>query len=88
MSNFASLVRLEFRVAFSRRGQPLWFRVLKWCVTLPVMYWLWPTRWFWPVLLGLLSTGLAVHFFYRWKTAAWTSPWGGWNDVASAHAAR
>ena len=81
MSHFASLVRLELRVAFSKHSQPLWFRVLKWSFLLSVVSWLWPTRWLWPALLGLLTVGLAVHFFYRWKTRAWTRPWGGWDDL-------
>ena len=51
------------------------------CFLLSVVSWLWPTRWFWPVLLVLLTVGLAVHFFYRWKTRAWTRPWGGWDDL-------
>ena len=87
MSRLPSLVRREFRVAFSRSAQPLWFRLLKWGLLLPLVYWLWPTRSFWPVLIGLLMAGLAVHFFYRWKTAAWSRPWGGWNDAAFVTAA-
>ncbi len=81
MSNFTSLVRRELRVAFSPRSQPRWFRVLQWSFLLSFIYWLWPTRSFWPVMLGLLPVGLAVHFFYRWKTAVWTCPWGGWHDL-------
>ena len=88
MSHFASLVRLELRVACSKHAQPLWFRVLKWGLLLSLIYWLGPTRWFWPVMLVLLTISLALHFFYRWKTVAWTRPWGGWNDVASAHPVR
>ena len=87
MSRFLSLVRRELRVAFSRGAQPLWFRVLKWSLLLSLVYWFGSTRWFWPVMPGLLAAGLTVHFFYRWKTAAWTRPWGGWNDGAFVTAA-
>jgi hypothetical protein len=24
---------------------------------------------------------MSVHFYYRWKTKAWTQPYGKWDDV-------
>ena len=33
---YRQALMLELRVAFSRKGQPIWFRVLKWMVLLLV----------------------------------------------------
>lgn len=71
----------EFRVACSRRVQPVWFRVVKWIVLIAVSWLLWSTPWFWWWICGGLALGLGVHFFYRWNTKAWTRPWGGWDDI-------
>ena len=32
---------LEARVAFSRKAQPIWFRVLKWAIAIGVGWYLW-----------------------------------------------
>ena len=43
-------IRREFRVAFSRRAQPAWFRIVKWtCILIGVAFfhdraWFWWTR--------------------------------------------
>jgi len=73
----------ELRVAFSRRVQPWWVRVLKWTVLIGGAVALFPTNWFWAWVLGLPALGLIVHFFYRWKTHGWARPWGGWDDLDS-----
>jgi hypothetical protein len=83
MSARATLKR-EVRVAFSRRAQPLWFRVAKWVIAIGVGAMLWRTPYFWRVVVGALCLGLAVHLIWRWKTKAWTQPWGGWNDIETA----
>ena len=75
-------MKREIHVAFSRRAQPIWFRVLKWIGII------WATRryrqkpGFWAWMLGLLGVALGLHFFYRSKTKGWTHAWGGWNDPA------
>jgi hypothetical protein len=84
MNKFTVLLRREMRVALSLKAQPVWFRVLKWSIVLPLVVWLWPTRWFWPAMLTMLVAGLTLHFFFRWKTAGWSRPWAGWDDVKSA----
>ena len=84
MNSFTPLVRREIRVEFSLTAQSLWFRVLKWCFSLPLMFCLWPSHWFWPVLLTVSLAALVLHCFYRWKTAAWPRPCGGWNDLKTA----
>ena len=81
MNTFSTTLRREFRVSFSKRAQPVWFRVTKWIVFLAVCAALYHSRWFWVWVAGLPALGLTVHFFYRWKTTGWTRPWGGWNDV-------
>ena len=79
------VLKREVRVALSRRAQPRWFRVLKWAVIvgLAVTFWRHPHFWWW--VLGLLALALTLHFIWRWKTKAWTQPWGGWDDVETAN---
>jgi hypothetical protein len=74
-------IKRELRVAFSRRAQPVWFRIIKWLVFLSVVRRLRGTKWLWVWIAGAALAGLAVHFTYRRKTRGWTQPWGGWNDV-------
>jgi hypothetical protein len=83
MTGGATLKR-EMRVAFSRWAQPLWFRLAKWViiVTLALLFWRHPSFWWW--VLGLAALALTLHLIWRWKTKAWTQPWGGWDDVESA----
>jgi hypothetical protein len=79
-----SQLHRELRVAFSRRAQPLWFRLTKWIVFIGVGALLWRTSLFWWVLIGALIGALLLHGVWRWKTRNWTQPWGGWNDTDSA----
>ncbi|MEO6588482.1 MAG: hypothetical protein ABIP06_04050 [Pyrinomonadaceae bacterium] len=74
-------VRRELRVAFSRRAQPVWFRILKWTCILTGVSLLHDRPWFWWTLAGLAGLGTLVHFLYRRKTRTWTRAWGGWNDL-------
>jgi hypothetical protein len=80
--------RRELRVAFSRKAQPVWFRVLKWMIAVGVSFLLWGKPHFWLWILGALGLSLTVHFIWRWKTKGWTEPWGGWDDVESADKVR
>lgn len=81
MSAFAAILRREFRVAFSVRAQPIWFRVVKWTCIFAGVALVHDRRWFWWTLAGLAIAGLTLHFFYRSKTRTWTRAWGGWNDL-------
>ncbi|MEO6001763.1 MAG: hypothetical protein ABIZ04_04140 [Opitutus sp.] len=74
-------VRREFRVAFSRNGQPLWFRAAKWIVIVSFTAVYWRSIVYWCVVAGLLCLGVGAHFFYRYKTDRWRRAWGGWNDL-------
>lgn len=81
MSTLAHALRREARVAFSRRAQPVWFRILKWtCIVVGVALFH-DQRWFWWTLASLAAAGTLVHLLYRWKTKTWTRAWGGWNDL-------
>ena len=77
-------LKREMRVAFSRRAQPVWFRIVKWVIVIgvSVRFWRHPDFWWW--LLGAFALSLSVHFFWRWKTKGWTERWGGWDDVETA----
>ena len=77
-------VSRELRVAFSRKAQPLWFRVTKWLVIIAVTALLWRSPVFWWVLISALIAALILHGVWRWKTHGWTRPWSGWNDIDTA----
>ena len=77
-------LKRELRVAFSRRAQPVWFRLVKWAIAIAVTVTFWRNRYFWWWMLGALAVSLMLHFIWRWKTKRWTQPWGGWNDVDAA----
>jgi uncharacterized membrane protein YedE/YeeE len=74
-------IRREFRVAFSRHAQPVWFRLVKWMCILIGVALFHGQRWFWWTLAGLAMAGMVMHLIYRWKTKIWTRAWGGWNDL-------
>jgi hypothetical protein len=80
----SNVLKREVRVAFSRRAQPIWFRVLKWAIAIPIGVLLWRTPYFWWITGGALAVSLSLHLVWRWKTKGWTQPWGGWNDVEAA----
>jgi hypothetical protein len=79
-----SVLKREMRVAFSRRAQPVWFRVSKWVVLVGVGAIFWRKPYFWLWVFAAFVLGLTVHFFWRWKTKGWSEPWGGWDDVETA----
>ena len=81
MNSFSSTLRRERRVACSLRAQPLWFRLVKWTVILALAVAFGRRPFFWWAMSAAVLAGLAVHFFYRWKTRVWTRPWGGWDDL-------
>ena len=83
MNAFSTAIRREFRVAFSRRAQPAWFRIMKWTSILTGVALFRDRGWFWWTLAGLALAGCGVHLLYRRKTRTWTRAWGGWNDLAA-----
>ena len=40
-------VKREMRVAFSRRAQPVWFRILKWAIAIGVSVTFWRHQYVW-----------------------------------------
>jgi hypothetical protein len=77
----ASVLKREAKVAFSKRAQPVWFRVVKWVVFVAAIVLIWRSPYFWLWIGGALALSLTLHLVWRWKTKGWTQPWGGWNDV-------
>ncbi|MBC8087125.1 MAG: hypothetical protein H7Z40_07640 [Phycisphaerae bacterium] len=75
------VIRRELQVAFSTRLQPVWFRVVKWILIITAVIVLRSKPYFWTLVGVTAVLAFALHFFYRWKTRAWTRAWGGWNDV-------
>ncbi len=81
MTPLAHALRLEARIAFSRRAQPVWFRFIKWTCILVGIALFHERRWFWWTFASLTATMILVHFIYRRKTNTWTRAWGGWSDM-------
>lgn len=77
------LLKREWRIAASKKAQPVWFRIAKWAVFLGVLFTLRGTAYFWLCLFGTLLLGVILHLVYRHQTQNWTRPWGGWNDLES-----
>lgn len=76
---FNSTIKREIEVAFSKHAQPVWFRILKYIVLAISLYFFWESPWLWIILPVLLMLALALHFWYRHKTKAWTKSYGLWN---------
>ncbi len=81
-------LRVEVSVAFSRRAQPVWFRVVKWIVLVAALWYFRSSRYLWLGLGIAFAFSLALHMLWRTKTKRWTQPWRGWNDVEAADRAR
>lgn len=75
---FKELVKRELEVAFSKKSQPLWFRLLKYLVLGVAIFFFWRSRTFWFILLGFFVLSIILHFWYRHKTQGWTKSFGGW----------
>jgi hypothetical protein len=77
-------LRLEARVAFSRKAQPIWFRVLKWTIAIGAGWYFRhdPRLWWW--IAAAFGLAVALHLVWRTKTKQWTQPWGGWSDLDAA----
>lgn len=78
-------LRREMAVAFSKKAQPVWFRLIKWAVILFVAWNYWQAPYFGVCIAAAFLLGLALHLFWRYKTKGWTKAWGGWDDLDSAN---
>jgi hypothetical protein len=77
--SYRKLIARELEVAFSKNAQPVGWRVAKYLIlgTVLYLYWNTPTLWW---LLGIgFGLGLLLHFWYRYRTKAWTQSFGGWD---------
>lgn len=83
MNPLAHALRREARVAFSRRAQPVWFRILKWTCILTGAILFHDRSWFWWTLTSLVVVAMLMHLFCRAKTKTWSRAWGGWDDLAA-----
>ena len=70
------LIKKELHVI--AHGQSARFRLVKYAILIPlvVALYVWKGRTTtWKALLALAILGIAVHFFFRWKTKGWTESW-------------
>jgi hypothetical protein len=44
-----------------------------------LIYLFWESKLFWIILAIVLILALILHFWYRYKTNAWTKSFGGWD---------
>jgi len=72
------VIRRELEVAFSKRSQPVWFRIVKYIIIAILVYLLWGSHWFWIVFGILFVLSLMLHFWYRYKTDGWRKSYGMW----------
>jgi len=77
------VIRREFEVAFSKRSQPVWFRIVKYIIIAILVYLLWGSHWFWMVFGILFVLSLMLHFWYRYKTDGWRKSYGMWKHHSS-----
>lgn len=71
-------IKRELEVAFSKHSQPLWFRILKYILLGVAIYFFWGSKWLWIILVILLLFSMSLHFWYRYKTQAWTKSYRLW----------
>jgi hypothetical protein len=71
-------LKRELEVAFSKKSQPLGFRIMKYIVLGAIVYFFWATRLLWIILGVLFVFSLALHFWYRYKTRGWRRSYGMW----------
>jgi hypothetical protein len=71
-------LKRELEVAFSKRSQSPFFRIIKYIVIGFLVYLFWGTKTLWWIFGPLLVLAFSIHFWYRFKTHAWTKSYGGW----------
>jgi hypothetical protein len=75
---FNKTIKREIEVAFSKRSQPLWFRILKYLLLGGIVYFFWGSKLLWIILLILFAFSMILHFWFRYKTHGWTKSYGMW----------
>jgi hypothetical protein len=79
------IIQREIRVACSTRVQSPRIRILKWTIFVITTAAFYRSRTYWYAVLAVFLACMLVHLLYRFKTKAWSQPWGGWNDVETAY---
>jgi uncharacterized membrane protein len=74
------VIQRELEVAFSRRSQALWVRVMKYIALGLLIYYLRGSDYLWPSLFILLAVALLLHFWVRYKTKGWTRSFWLWKS--------
>ena len=71
-------IKRELEVAFSKRSQPIWFRIVKYILLAGILFFFWGTTLLWIILLTMFAFAMLLHFWYRYKTQGWTKSYGLW----------
>jgi hypothetical protein len=71
-------IKRELEVAFSKRSQPIWFRILKYILLVGILFFFWGTKLLWIILVTMFTSAMLLHFWYRYKTHGWTKSYGLW----------
>ena len=71
-------IKRELEVAFSKHSQPLWFRISKYVLLGLIIFLFWGSSFVWIILVSLFAVAMLLHFWYRYKTKAWTKDYGMW----------
>lgn len=72
-------IKREIEVAFSKHAQPAWFRIVKYILLITFLYFFWDSKLFWIIFAFFLVAAMVLHFWYRYKTKAWTKSYGLWD---------
>jgi len=80
---FNKTIKRELEVAFSKKAQPVWVRVLKYVLLGVIVYLFWGSNLLWIILIALFACALLVHFWVRYKTHGWTQSYGLWKHEKS-----
>ena len=80
---FNKTIKREIEVAFSKRSQPVWFRVLKYMALTLIIYFFWGSKLLWIILLVTFVFSMLLHFWYRYKTHGWTKSYRMWKHDKS-----
>ena len=77
-TDFKKVIKREVKIAFSKKVQSIWVRILKYILLLLLIYFFRNIRLFWIIFFTTLILALIVHFWARYKTKGWTKSYGLW----------
>ncbi|EQA62279.1 hypothetical protein LEP1GSC062_0120 [Leptospira alexanderi serovar Manhao 3 str. L 60] len=60
-----------------------WFRIVKHCVLLFLLYLIRDSEYLWHILLSAFAISFTIHFWFRYKTRGWTRSYGPWKHDQS-----